>query len=595
MPSRTPVQFGLLGGAGGDLVVGEGKDTQTIQSKYVTAGAEATICANIAKAVYQLSGETGEQPMLEGKRVADVVIEGEAGIKAAAGPAIAEKLVRTALDGDTYPQVDLWKHVDRITLRSIKDIVHLDVLPGKKLSVFATIAYRTREGDFPGLHVVGQSTFKQLLQDHVNQLGPASAPVPAPQPVAAVQPPVRAQSATITADPEAGPLIGKASTVEGIAAVIAHLRDSASVVNKDDALAVLERALAGGYAGAGDAINLIDGMLATLRDGYGKPIDLENRFKTLLRRWRTFEKQQESKEEEAEETEPIEPRNAPAIDDPRLKELGGEPELIRAMTPRTGDPSWKPDVVLSAFRCLIDPGKLAPAVAADAVGDMFKTRLGREAIDVIASKVLWTEAKARNYPIVLGALKQVDERVTAPGVILHARDMWRDEKGAAQGWRLAFEYDEKTPGMWQVTEKHFDMDVGWVLEASPLRVKSLRQVKVAESLAGINNNMKASLEKGQLSLTAAGDRRIVIYAPAVASAEYFQGEWRQELRRRLWGIADVVGVRMQVQFSDGMFEIPLSDVAQELADEAEQRAAEEAASWTVVTRGKKGNKKGAHA
>ncbi len=77
------------------------------------------------------------------------------------------------------------------------------------------------------------------------------------------------------------------------------------------------------------------------------------------------------------------------------------------------------------------------------------------------------------------------------------------------GLMLAFEYDAKSPGMWQVATQHFDMDIGWVHESQPPGIASLRQVKV---VAGVLDAMHASLEKGQLSLEGP-ERRLASTAP----------------------------------------------------------------------------------
>jgi hypothetical protein len=570
-----PVQFGLLKGAGGDLVVGKGKDKETVQSKYVTAEAEPTMRANVAKAVYQLSGETGEAPILGSRRVADVVLEGEAG-DMLIGRSDVAAFVHKALEeaASTYPQVDLWKHVERIRLRSTRYIADVGVTPDKKVDAYVTISRGgAREADFPGLHIVGHASLRELVNKHLTELpGGVAPPQAAQQQQPAVQQPAQQQGgqATIPPHPEATPLVGAAVAPQMIPVVIGYLATISAqyVAGKDDALRLMGKALEStwGEEPRRDAQQQADNLLKQLARGGVPVMDLEVRMNKSLTTWRRLDA----------------PRDAPegAAIDPRLKSLGGESDLIKAMQLVPPRVAWEPETVLSAYRFLLDPGKLVKDVAAAALRDMLQAPLGLEACRVIAGNVLWTEAKARNYPLVLGQLKNVGERTTAVGPLLHAYAMWRDERAEAKGWRLAFEYDEKTPGMWQVTEKHFDMDVGWVLEAQPLRVKSIRQVKVATSLAAINDNMHHSIDAGQLSLTAAGDRRLVIYAPGVPSAAYFdaEGDWRRELKRRLKHV-DAVGVRMQVQFSDVMRDVPIGEIASELV-------AEEEATWTTVTSGK---------
>lgn len=132
------------------------------------------------------------------------------------------------------------------------------------------------------------------------------------------------------------------------------------------------------------------------------------------------------------------------------------------------------------------------------------------------------QACAYNYKTVLGQLVKKELRWSSLWPLKLAYDLWKREQQDPQhpGCVLAFEYDEKTPGMWQITREHFDMDVGWVLETSPLEVQSIYQVKVVEKAdPGILFEAKSSLSGGQLSLVGPQEKELVIYCPNQGSGD----------------------------------------------------------------------------
>ena len=68
------VQFGAIGGVGGDLVINFEESSMTVQVKYVTGTTSKSVKTRIREAMSQLGGSGGERPAAESTKVAEVVV-----------------------------------------------------------------------------------------------------------------------------------------------------------------------------------------------------------------------------------------------------------------------------------------------------------------------------------------------------------------------------------------------------------------------------------------------------------------------------------------------------------------------------------------
>ena len=203
-------------------------------------------------------------------------------------------------------------------------------------------------------------------------------------------------------------------------------------------------------------------------------------------------------------------------------------------------------------------GKLSAQTAALAIEGMLLSPYGVIVCSYIAGGLL-EKACARNYLTVLGQLHNPSEWVSTLGPLKFACERLLPKP--RPDCILAFEYDEKTPGMWQITKEHFDLDVGWVLEGSPLEVQCIYQIKVVADISSLLNTAHHSIDDGQLSLKVpkGGEKGLIIYCPK-NSLEELPANWIAQALDRPFLKAQGCMLTIFFGLKDAVLSLKLSDL-----------------------------------
>ncbi len=514
-------------GAGGDITLFHMnmQAIETIQSKYITARGPSLnpFIINICEAARQLSGDGGEMPYLKSLRIADIVIEEpdftnfifidlNDSLK-------TEKhicsLIASALNDEekSYPMLHLWKHIDRIRITGRLDMIdavctcEILVSPLQQLKMLSFTKCPLLFKDFP--YACSYQIDEQLVSlnsiiiDYQNELKivvESSSKVIIEKPSISMKKPVE-NTAEVTLTE------GEKVTIRELVVLKTRKYDALSfteiqaivlgITIPDQMVEVFLSAIKGDFGESlqTQALDLLPGLFGQIGVAINKNAEVvPQRINLVTRASKLFsaiEKGQKG----------------------LTKKMEATPEefLLKLAEQQNIDPQ----ILLKTWLKLTKLAQLKPQVAALAIQNMLNYPFGRNVCTAIASGLL-EQAFAYNYTTVLGQLSNVGEQESSLGPLQFACDLWLTEQQNHHypDCVLAFEYDENTPGMWQFTNDHFDMDIGWVLESSPLEIQSMYQVKVVANIqTGIINAAKSSLSGGQLSLQVPRDRGLIIYCP----------------------------------------------------------------------------------
>ncbi|GHO86986.1 hypothetical protein [Dictyobacter formicarum] len=508
---------------------------RTIQSKYIISEYSTKIADHIAKAAEQLSGVTGEMPYLNSLRVISLVIEPP---KAAQSflftLSYLHEQIMQALNSQSF-DLDLWDYVDLIEIvadlgTSPLEGMHADVAlffqennwnaeqgslvvtctitphpQNKTLTIGPLTRSQKQYKDFPGVFLFEQTPLETLLIQYSLTLPSGS------------QEKQPAQSSKASTTSQTGDTVSVRMTSKEVV-LITEIKQGKGKA-KDLILKHCEIVLPPIFA----ALELTEQQctsfiglfkdsdsgtkaLATAQSIIGQVSQGINGIEDQVVRLKKDQKGLFNllKREQKGEQKPQKTSSSLPSPEERLTDLCKEYPYQGKLLQKT-------------YNILVSPQlAVSPNIQHQVITNLSliaKHPYGKPACELIISTGM---KRARNSIEVLRQLTAGNDCTTVLGPLNFAALLLKRQRKNPdpryQDCILAFEYDENTPGMWQITRDHFDMDVGWIHKSSPLTVLALYQVKLIDNLSSAVSNAEYAITQ-QLQFPGKVEKGLAIYCP----------------------------------------------------------------------------------
>lgn len=580
---KTAVQFGLIGpdltveaksGAGGDITLFTAPDydsiplikppenasleelyeiletnmqtilsayrpLRTIQSKYVVSDYSKEVATHINKAAQQLSGLTDEMPYLKSERVISIVIESPKAAQSFFFPltSVHEQIILAL--GDENFDLDPWDHVDLIDIVADLGPSPLEGMHKDATAFFQQYTWKEEQGslvvtcivtldpqnktltvgpltpskklykDFPGVFLFEHIPLRTLLLKYSQSLPSGSAE----KQTTTTKTPTT--TSTKTVDMVSVQLTAKE------AACIGEIKDGKSNA-KTLLLTYCEIVLPPICAALGLTKEQCDFLIQLLQKGSeSKALGVVQSVVGQIGRSITA----------------IGDQSVPLKQDQKgffnLLTTGQKPQKTTSSLPSPTERLTRlykeypdqEDLLRKTYAVLIPPqSTLMLNIQHQVITNLELIAAhpyGQPACEFIISTVM---KRARNATEILSQLKAGNDCTTVLGPVNYAALLFKRQKERPdhryQDCILAFEYDENTPGMWQVTRDHFDMDIGWIQKNSPLTILALYQVKLIDDLSSAVSNAEFAITQ-QLQFPGHVDKGLVIYCPNNIPSDLF--------------------------------------------------------------------------